>query len=59
MARFFDAQAALAKLKGNPIHPIRPIPVSETPENCTNRMNSTAPSLNAFAENKRNERFLL
>ena len=50
MARFFDAQAALANLRGNPIHPIRPIPASETPENCTNSMNSTGPCADAFEE---------
>ena len=47
MARFFDAQAALVALQGDPIHPIHPIPADRNRTNSTNRV---PPDLDAFEE---------
>lgn len=50
MARYFDAQAALAEVQGHPIDPIHPIPDGKTPKNRTNRMNRVPPDMEIFEE---------
>ena len=50
MARFFNAQAALAKIQGDPIHPIHTIPNVSEPENRTNSTNRVPPNNDAFEE---------
>lgn len=50
MARFFDANAALAKLQSNAIHPIRPIPSASGAKNRANSTNRVPPSLESFEE---------
>ena len=50
MARFFDAQAALAEIQGSPIHPIHPTPEAETGRNSTNGMHRIPPDLESFEE---------
>lgn len=50
MARFFDAQAALAEIQADPIHAIRPISANSEPKNRTNSMNSISPDLDEFEE---------
>ena len=50
MARFFDAQAALAEIQGSPIPPIRPTSAVETGRNSTNSTNRVPPDTDAFEE---------
>ena len=50
MARYFDAQAALAEIRTNPIHTIQPIPDGKEPRNRTNRVNRVPPDPESFEE---------
>lgn len=50
MARYFDAQAALAEIQAHPISPIHPICGSEASKNRTNRTNRVPPDPDAFEE---------
>ena len=50
MSRYFDAQAALAEIQGNPISPICPIPDAEPIRNRVNRMNRVTPNVEIFEE---------
>ena len=50
MARFFDAQAALAEIQRDPIRPIRPTSGTETQRNSTNSTNRVPPDTDAFEE---------
>ena len=50
MSRYFDAQAALAEIQGDPISPICPIPDAETRRNRVNRMNRVPPDVEIFEE---------
>ncbi|WP_306112799.1 MULTISPECIES: hypothetical protein [unclassified Roseovarius] len=50
MARYFDAQAALAEIKGSPIHPIHPIQEGDEARNRTNRVNRVPPDPEIFEE---------
>lgn len=50
MARYFDAQAAFAEIRTNPIRPIHPIPEEETSKNRTNRVNRVPPDPEIFEE---------
>jgi len=47
MARYFDAAAALAELREDPIRPIHP---TEEPNCRTNRVNRVPPDTDAFEE---------
>ena len=50
MSRYFDAQAALAEIQGDPISPIHPIPDAETRRNRMDRMNRVPPNVEIFEE---------
>lgn len=50
MARYFDARAALAEIKGSPIHAIHPIPGGKDIRNRTNRTNRVPPDPEIFEE---------
>ena len=50
MSRYFDAQAALAEIQGDPISSICPIPDAETRRNRVNRMNRVPPDVEIFEE---------
>ena len=50
MSRYFDAQAALAEIQGDPIHPNRPNPIDETPKIRTISTNRVPPDLEIFEE---------
>ena len=50
MARYFDAQAALAEIQGSPIHPIHPIPTEHGAKNRANRVNRVPPDPEIFEE---------
>ncbi len=50
MARFFDAQAALAEIQDSPIHPIDPISEPDARENRTNGVNRVLPDVDNFEE---------
>lgn len=50
MARYFDAQAALAEIRTSPIRAIRPISESDTSKNRANRANRVPPDSDSFEE---------
>jgi len=50
MARYFDAQAALAEVQTHPIDPIHPISDGQTAKNRTNSTNRVPPDIEIFEE---------
>ena len=50
MARFFDAKAALAQIRSNPIHAIHPTSEELSARNRTNRVNRVPPDVEIFEE---------
>ena len=50
MARYFDAQFALAQIQGDPIHPIHTIPAKSGAENRTNSTNRVPTNVEFFEE---------
>ena len=50
MGRYFDANAALAEIQGDAIHPIHTIPEVSEAKNRTNSTNSTPPTVGYFEE---------
>ena len=50
MSRYFDAKAALSRVRANPIRPIHPIPDCGGRQNSTNSMNRVPPNADAFEE---------
>jgi hypothetical protein len=50
MSRYFDAKAAFARVRHNPIRPIHPNPNCDERQNSTNSVNRVPPDVDAFEE---------